>query len=65
MKHQLKLGYAPTRRFVFSKDDAFKFKNLTKTKIESFGIRIIDLEGINDEGLLYDSDKDADLIIKR
>jgi len=65
MKNQLKLGFAPTRRFVFSKEDAFKFKNLTKEKINNFGIQIIDLEGINEEGLLYDNDVDADKIIKR
>lgn len=65
MKNQLTLGYAPTRRFVFSKEDAFKFKNFTKTKIETFGIKIVDLEGINEEGLLYDNDSNADKIIKR
>jgi L-fucose isomerase-like protein len=61
----LKLGFAPTRRFVFSKEDAFKFKNLTKEKIKDFGVQIVDLEGINEEGLLYDNDQDADKIIRR
>ena len=44
---KLKLGYAPTRRFVFSAEDAFKYKVLIKEKIESFGIEIdiVDLEG--------------------
>lgn len=65
MKNKLKLGFAPTRRFVFSKEDAFKFKNLTREKIKNFGIDVVDLEGINDEGLLYDNDFDADKIIKR
>jgi L-fucose isomerase-like protein len=65
MENKLKIGFAPTRRFVFSKEDAFKFKNLTREKIKNFGAEIIDLEGINEEGLLYDNDFDADKIIKR
>lgn len=64
---KLKLGYAPTRRFVFSAEDAFKYKVLIKEKIESFGmdIDIVDLEGINEEGLLYDDNINADLIADR
>lgn len=65
MKDQIKLGFAPTRRFVFSKEDAFRFKNLTKEKIAQYGVQVVDLEGINEEGLLYDYDADADKIIKR
>ncbi len=65
MNNRFKIGFAPTRRFVFSKEDAFKFKNLTRDKIKDYGIEIVDLEGINEEGLLYDNDGDADKIIKR
>ncbi len=65
MGEAFKLGFAPTRRFVFSKEDAFKFKDLTRQKIGSYGIEIVDLEGINEEGLLYDNDADADKIVKR
>lgn len=64
---KLKLGYAPTRRFVFSAEDAFKYKVAIKEKIKSFGmdIEIVDLEGINSEGLLYNDNLDADRIIER
>lgn len=65
MGEKFKLGYAPTRRFVFSKEDAHKFKNLILDKISQFDIEIIDLEGINEEGLLFDNDEDAKKIIKR
>lgn len=65
MKETLRLGFAPTRRFVFSKEDAFKFKNLTREKIGQYGVEVFDLEGINAEGLLYDNDADADKIIQR
>lgn len=61
---KLKLGYAPTRRFTFSAEDAFKYKVLIREKIESFGldIDIVDLEGLNDEGLLYDDHINAEAI---
>jgi L-fucose isomerase-like protein len=65
LKNIIKLGFAPTRRFVFSKEDAFRYKDLTREKIKQYGIEIVDLEGINEEGLLYDNDSDADKIIKR
>jgi len=61
----VRLGYAPTRRFVFSKEDAHKYKDLIREHIGRYGIEIVDLEGINEEGLLYDSDADADKIIRR
>lgn len=62
-----KLGYAPTRRFTFSAEDAFRYKSLIRNKIESFGtgVEIVDLEGLNSEGLLYDDNINAQQIIKR
>lgn len=65
--NKLKLGYAPTRRFTFSAEDAFKYKVEIRKQIESFGmdIDIVDLEGLNEEGLLYDDHINADLIAKR
>ncbi|TBL74539.1 L-fucose/L-arabinose isomerase family protein [Paenibacillus thalictri] len=60
------LGYAPTRRFVFSAEDAFKYKVLIREKIAGFGLDmdIVDLEGLNAEGLLYNDHYNADEIIK-
>lgn len=65
--NKLKLGYAPTRRFVFSAEDAFRYKVLIRSKIDSFGLDldIVDLEGLNAEGLLYDDRIGADAIIRR
>lgn len=65
MENKFKIGFAPTRRFTFSKEDAFKFKNLTKEKISNYGIEIVDLDGINEEGLLHDNDFDTEKVIKR
>ena len=64
---KLKLGYAPTRRFTFSAEDAFRYKVMIKEKLLSFGmdIDVVDLEGLNEEGLLYDDHINADLIAER
>lgn len=61
----IKLGVAATRRFVFSKEDAHKYKNLLLEKIRTMeGVEVVDIESINSEGLLFDNDQDADQIIE-
>ncbi|AUS96057.1 fucose isomerase [Clostridium thermosuccinogenes] len=66
MKNRIKLGYAPTRRFIFSKEDAYKYKELTLKKIKSFtDAEIVDIEGINKEGLLFDDNDDIKRVIKK
>lgn len=60
---KIRLGIAPTRRFCFSKEDAHRFKDLTlKTLREDDRVEVIDIEDINEEGLLYDSVEDVDRI---
>ncbi|MDO8685159.1 MAG: L-fucose/L-arabinose isomerase family protein [Clostridiales bacterium] len=63
-KYSIKLGYAPTRRNVFSREDAIKYKNLVRDKIKQMGIEYIDLEWLNEDGLLY-SAKDVDTVAER
>lgn len=67
MMNKFKLGFAPTRRVFFSAEDAFKYKGMIKEKISSFAmdIDIVDLEGLNDEGLLYGDHANAELVIER
>jgi L-fucose isomerase-like protein len=60
----IKLGYAPTRRDVFSKEEAIKYKKLIKDRIVNWGVEVTDLEGINEEGLLF-NDGDLEAIIDR
>jgi len=55
MDCKVKIGYAPTRRNVFSQEDSLKYKKLIQDKIESWGFEVVDLEGLNEEGLLYDA----------
>ncbi len=64
MDYKLKLGVAPTRRFIFSKEDAFKFKGLTLKKLEALGVDFVDIEDINEEGLLR-SPEDVAKIVKK
>ncbi len=59
---KLKIGFAPTRRFVFSKEDAHKYKNLIREFMSNYDIEIIDINDMNDEGLLYDDTGMADRI---
>lgn len=60
----IRLGVAATRRFVFSKEDAYKYKEMILEKLGDFeDIEIVTIESINSEGLLYDDDFHADRII--
>ena len=60
----IKLGFAPTRRSIFSAPDALKFAGLTKKRLEELGVEFVSLDGINEEGLLYD-DNDLEAVVKR
>ncbi len=51
---QIKIGFAPTRRSIFSAPDAVKYANLTREKLLRLGVEIVDITDINEEGLFYD-----------
>jgi L-fucose isomerase-like protein len=54
-KAVVKLGYCPTRRDLFSREEAVKYAKLIKDTISSLdSVKIVDLYDINEEGLLYD-----------
>ena len=57
-KVRIKLGFAPTRRSIFSAPDAIKYRGLTAKRLEELGIDFVDITDINEEGLLY---QDADM----
>lgn len=56
---KVKLGFAPTRRSIFSAPDAVKYANLTRKKLEELGVEFVDINDIAEDGLLHD---DADRI---
>ena len=49
---KIKLGYAPTRRSIFSAPDAVKYRGLTKERLIELGVDFVDIDDINEEGLL-------------
>ncbi len=56
MSANIKLGFAPTRRSIFSAPDAVKYAGLTCDRLRELGIEFVDIDDINDEGLLYDEE---------
>lgn len=50
----IKIGFAPTRRSIFSAPDAIKYGGLTRKRLEELGVEFVDITDINQEGLLYD-----------
>ncbi len=50
----VKIGYLPTRRNVFSKDEARRYRQLVLETIKPLGAELIDIDDINSEGLLFD-----------
>lgn len=61
---KIKLGFAPTRRSIFSAPDAVKYRALTKKRLETLGITFVDIDDINEEGLLYDEDDRLKIVAK-
>ena len=63
-KSPLTLGYLPTRREFFSREDASKFNKLIleQLKTDYPNVNIIDLEFLNDEAMIYDA-ADSDRVI--
>ena len=55
----IKLGYAPTRRSIFSAPDAIKYRGLTAQRLTELDVDFVDITDINEEGLLYN---DADML---
>jgi len=50
----IRIGFAPTRRSIFSAPDAIKYRGLTADRLKELGIDFVDITDINPEGLLYD-----------
>ncbi len=50
----IKLGFAPTRRAIFSAPAAVEYRRLTADRLRELNIDFVDIDDINEEGLLYD-----------
>jgi len=53
---KIKIGFAPTRRSIFSAPDAIKYADLTRVRLNELGVEFVDITDINEEGLLYDEE---------
>ena len=53
-KAKIKIGYAPTRRAIFSAPAAIQFRGLIADRLRELEIDFVDIDDINDEGLLFD-----------
>jgi len=61
----IKLGYCPTRRDVFDRNAAIQYGIKIKEYINKFdNVEIVDINGINDENLLFE-DKDIEKVIAK
>ena len=49
----VKLGYVPIGKFVFSAEDARRYKALVQEKLEVWGVNFINIDDITDDGMLY------------
>ena len=56
MSDTIKLGFAPTRRSIFSAPDAVKYRGLTADRLRELGVEFVDIDDVNEEGLLYSED---------
>ena len=59
----MKLGFAPTLRLAFDKKEARKHKNLIRDKLLSWKINLVDIDWLNQDGMLYDI-KDVEKVYK-
>ena len=58
------LGFAPTRRSIFSAPAAVEYANYTREKLRKMGVEFVDIDDISSDGLLHD-DKDRVKIAKK
>ncbi len=63
-KTKIVLGYCPTRRDVFDVNVAIEYGKRIKDYIKKFDVEIVDIDGINEENLLFD-DRDIIPVINR
>lgn len=64
MDHKIIIGYAPTRRRIFSAEDAQKYKRLIADKLRELEVTFVDIEDVNREGLLCCAE-DVDAVIDK
>lgn len=62
--NQIKLGFAPTRRSIFSAPAAVEYANYTREKLRAMGVEFVDIDDISSDGLLHDDGDRAKIAAK-
>lgn len=52
----VKMGFCPTRRDCFSREEAWKYRDLVQNSLKCHDVELVDLTGINEEALLCRQD---------
>ena len=50
----VKIGFAPTRRSIFSAPAAVEYAGYTREKLNELGVDYVDITDISEDGLLHD-----------
>lgn len=58
------IGFAPTRRNLFSAPAAIEYAGYTRAKLDELGVNYVDIADVNEDGLLYD-DASLDAIAEK
>lgn len=53
---KIRIGFAPTRRNLFSAEAAIEYADYTRDKLNELGIDYVDIQEINEDSLLYDDE---------
>jgi len=61
---QITIGFAPTRRSIFSAPDAVKYADLTREKLNKLGVSFVDINDISEDGLLHDENDRLKIVTK-
>lgn len=61
---ELTLGVVCTRRDIFSREDAILYRKKILDRLQALDIRFVDINDINEEGLLYD-EEDVEKVIDK
>lgn len=64
MKNHIKIGYAPTRRSIFSAPDASKYRDLIADQLRKMNVDFVDIDDVTEDGLLHD-DHDVKKIVEK
>jgi L-fucose isomerase-like protein len=55
-RRQIKLAFCPIGKFVFSHEDALRFKNLTELKLKAWQVDYVSLDGVLPDGMIRSQD---------